>query len=183
MNSILDSEIIIEAVLFVSGDPVSLEKIAEIIGYDKKTTRGIMTNLINKYQNSSRGIMLREIDNSFQLCTKPELDEYVTKLGTVRRKQGLTPAAYETLSIVAYNQPTTRAYIEKIRGVNSDGVLLKRIERNLISEAGRDDTPGKPKLYETSEEFLRIFGFASIKDLPATEMNEVQEVLEGVPID
>ena len=183
MSTILDSEVIIEAVLFASGDPVSLEKMAEIIGHDKKTTRGIMADMIYKYQNSARGIMVRELDNAFQLCTKPELDEYVGKLGSIRRKQGLTPAAYETLSIIAYNQPVTRATIEKIRGVNSDGVLGKLVERNLVQEAGRDDTPGKPKLYETTEEFLRVFGFASIKELPALEMNEVQEVLENVPID
>lgn len=183
MSTIRDAETIIEAVLFASGDPVSLDKLAEIIGHDKKTTRGIMTNFIYKYQNSPRGIMIREIDNSYQLCTKPELDEYIVKLGSIRRKQGLTPAAYETLSIIAYNQPVTRAYIEQIRGVNSDGVLLKLVERNLIREAGRDDAPGKPKLYETTEEFLRVFGFSSIKDLPALEMNEIQEVMENVPLD
>ncbi len=183
MSAIEDAEVIIEAVLFASGDPVSLDKMAEIIGHDRKTTRGIMTSLIYKYQNSARGIMVREIDNTYQFCTKPELDEYVVKLGSIRRKQGFTPAAYETLSIVAYNQPVTRAYIEQIRGVNSESVLLKLTERNLIREAGRDDTPGKPKLYETTEEFLRVFGFSSIKDLPAIEMNELQEVMETVPID
>jgi segregation and condensation protein B len=143
MISIPESEIIIEAVLFASGDPVPLEKIADIIGNDRKTTRGIMTGLINKYMNSPRGIMLRELDNSYQFCTKPELDEYIARLGSVRKKQGLTPAAYETLSIVAYNQPVTRAAIEQIRGVNSDSVLQKLVERSLVCEAGRDDAPRK----------------------------------------
>lgn len=183
MSSITDTEIIIEALLFASGDPVSLEKISEITGHDKKTTKVIMTNLIYKYRNASRGIMVRQIGDGYQLCTKPELDEFIQKLGTVRRKQGLTPAAYETLSIIAYNQPVTRSYIEQIRGVNCDSVLLKLVERNLVAEAGRDDTPGKPKLYETTEEFLRVFGFSSIKDLPPLEMNDVPEVLENVPID
>lgn len=183
MNSVPESEIIIEALLFASGDPVSLEKIADIIGYDKKTARGIMTSLINKYQNSARGIMLREIDEGYQLCTKPGLDEYIVKLGAARKKQGLTPAAYETLSVIAYNQPVTRAFIEQIRGVNSDSVLQKLMERNLVYEAGRDDTPGKPKLYKTTEEFLRIFGFSSIKDLPPLGMNEIQEVMENIPLD
>ena len=183
MGSINDTEVIIEALLFASGDPVPLEKIAEIIGHDKKTTKVILSNLIYKYQNASRGIMLREINNAYQLCTKPEFDEYVQQLGTVRRKQGLTPQAYETLSIVAYNQPVTRAYIEQIRGVNSDGVLAKLVERNLIEEVGRDDTPGKPKLYATTEEFLRVFGFSSLKELPPLEMNEIPEVYENVPLD
>ncbi len=183
MSAITDAEMIIEAVLFASGDPVSLDKMAEILGQDRKTTKGMMTGLIYKYQHAARGIMVREIDNGYQLCTKPELDEYIVKLGAIRRKQGLTPAAYETLSIVAYNQPVTRAYIEQIRGVNSDSVLLKLVERNLIQEAGRDDTPGKPKLYETTEEFLRVFGFVSLKELPAIEMNEIQEVMENIPVD
>jgi segregation and condensation protein B len=183
MGSITDTEIIIEALLFASGDPVSLDKIAEIIGHDRKTTKVIMSNLIYKYQNASRGIMIRQIDDGYQLCTKPEMDEYIQRLGTARRRQGLTPAAYETLSIIAYNQPVTRAYIEQVRGVNSDSVIQKLIERNLIREAGRDDSPGKPKLYETTEEFLRVFGFSTIKDLPPLEMNEIPEVMENVPLD
>lgn len=183
MSSIQDTEIIIEALLFASGDSLSLDKIAEIIEHDKKTTKVIMANLIYKYRNSTRGILIREIDGAYQLCTKPELDEFVQKLGTVRKKQGLSPQAYEALSIIAYNQPVTRAYIEQIRGVNCDGVLQKLMERNLIEEVGRDDTPGKPKLYGTTEEFLRAFGFASIKELPPLEMNEIPEVYENVPLD
>lgn len=183
MGSITDTEMIIEALLFASGDPVSLDKISEVIGHDKKTTKVIMSNLIYKYQNSSRGIMLRQINDGYQLCTKPELDEYIQKLGTVRKRPGLTPAAYETLSIIAYNQPVTKSYIEQIRGVNSDSVIQKLVERNLVREAGRDDAPGKPKLYETTEEFLRVFGFSSIKDLPPLEMNEIPEILEKVPLD
>lgn len=183
MDSIQDIEVVIEAVLFAAGDPVPLEKLAEIIGHDKKTTRAIMTNMSYKYQNSARGIMVREIDNGWQLCTKPEFDEYVAKLGVVRKKQGLTQAAYEVLAIIAYNQPVTKAYIEKIRGVNSDSAISKLMERNLIKEAGRDDAPGRPKLYETTEEFLRVFGFSSIRDLPVIQMNEVQEVMENLPLD
>lgn len=183
MDSIQDIEVVIEAVLFAAGDPVPLEKLAEIIGHDKKTTRAIMTNMSYKYQNSARGIMVREIDNGWQLCTKPEFDEYVAKLGVVRKKQGLTQAAYEVLAIIAYNQPVTKAYIEKIRGVNSDSAISKLMERNLIREAGRDDAPGRPKLYETTEEFLRVFGFSSIRDLPVIQMNEVQEVMENLPLD
>ena len=183
MASIQDTEMIIEALLFASGDPLSLDKIAEIIEHDKRTTKGILSNLAYKYRNSSRGIMVREIDGAYQLCTKTELDGFVQKLGMVRKKQGLTPQAYETLSIIAYNQPVTRAYIEQIRGVNCDGVMLKLMERNLIEEVGRDDAPGKPKLYGTTEEFLRVFGFASVKELPPLEMNEIPEILENIPLD
>jgi len=183
LSTINDTEMIIEAVLFAAGDPVPLEKLAEIIEQDKKTTRGILTNMQYKYQHASRGIMLRELDGAWQLCTKPELDPYISRLGPARKKQGLTPAAYETLAIIAYNQPVTRAYIEQIRGVNSDSVIMKLMERNLIREAGRDDAPGRPKLYETTEEFLRVFGFSSLKDLPPLEMNEIPEVVEKMPVD
>ena len=183
MSSLIDTEIIIEAVLFASGDPVPLEKLAEITGHDRKTLKGILANLIYKFENSARGIMLRELDGSYQLCTKPELDSYIAGLGALRKKQGLSPASYETLSIVAYNQPVTRAYIEQIRGVSSDGVIMTLAERNLIREAGREDAPGKPKLYETTEEFLRVFGFSSVKDLLPLEMNDIPEVMGNMPLD
>lgn len=183
MNSIENIETIIEALLFASGDILSVDKIAEIIEQDKAATKNIMTNLIYKLQNSSRGIVIREIDEGYQLCTRPELDLYIQKLGSVRKKQALSPQSYETLAIIAYNQPVTKAYIEQIRGVNCDGVLLTLTDHNLIKEIGRDDAPGRPKLYGTTEEFLRAFGFASIKDLPPLEMSEVPEVLENIPID
>lgn len=183
MNTQAESETIIEAVLFAAGDPVPLEKLAEIIEKDKKTTAEILAAMQYKFQYSGRGIMLREINGAWQLCTKPELDMYIARLGTVRKKQGLTQAAYETLAIIAYNQPVTRAYIEQIRGVNSDGVITKLLERNLIREAGRDDAPGRPKLYETTEEFLRVFGFSSLKDLPPLGMNEIPEEVENLPVD
>jgi segregation and condensation protein B len=183
MDSIKDAEAVIEAVLFAAGDPVPFNKISEIIGHDKKTTRMIMNKLISQYHNSHRGIMIREIDNQFQFCTKPEYDEYIAKLGIARKKHGLTYAAYETLSIIAYNQPVTRAYIEEIRGVGSDSVIMTLLTRNLIREAGRDSSPGKPKLYETTEEFLRVFGFSSLKDLPPLELGSIPEVYEDIPLD
>ena len=183
MSSLTDYETIIEAVLFAAGDPVPLDKLAEIIEKDKKTTRGILTNMQYKFEHSARGIMLRELDGSWQLCTKPDLDPYIAKLGAIRKKPGLTQAAYETLAIIAYNQPVTRAYIEQIRGVNSDSVIMTLMERNLIREAGRDDAPGRPKLYETTEEFLRVFGFSSLRELPPLEMNEIPEAFENLPAD
>lgn len=183
MSDLSELEIIIEAVLFASGDPVSLEKLAEIIGQDKKTAKGIITNLAARFQNRPHATLIRELDGSYQLCTKPEYDPYIVQLAGSRKKQGITPASYETLSIIAYNQPVTKAYIEQIRGVSCDGVIQKLMERNLVREAGRDDTPGKPKLYETTDEFLRSFGFSSLKDLPPLDMNEIPEVMENVPLD
>lgn len=168
---IKDIESVIEGLLFAAGDPVPLEKLAEILEQDKKTMRLILSNMAVSLQNSKRGIMLRELNGSYQLCTRPEHEQYIQRLVEPRQKQALSQAAYETLSIVAYNQPITRARIEAIRGVNSDSAISRLIERNLIREAGRLDAPGKPMLYETTEEFLRSFGFKSINDLPIIQLD------------
>ena len=168
---IREMEAIIEGLLFAAGDPLPLEKLAEILELDKKTARLILSNMSLSIQNSKRGILLRELDGSYQLCTRPEHSEYIQKLVEPRQKQALSQAAFETLSIIAYNQPVTRARVEAIRGVNSDSAIARLVERNLIKEAGRLDTPGKPMIYETTEEFLRSFGFKSIRDLPIIEMD------------
>jgi segregation and condensation protein B len=183
MNDLRDIESVIEAVLFASGDSVPLDKLSEIIGQDKKTAESILSNMQMKYRSSPRGIMLRQLGTSYQLCTKPEYEEYVVALGTGRKKQGLSQAAYEALAIIAWHQPVTRAQVEQIRGVNSDNVIANLVEKNLIRETGRQDSPGKPRLYGTTEEFLRVFGFSSLKDMPQVEMNEIQTVMENMPID
>ena len=171
-------QVVIEALLFASGDPLPLDKICEIIELDKKTTIGIINKMSDEFA-ASRGIIIREINNGFQLCTKPELFEYVKLLSQPRQKQGLSHAAYEVLSIVAYKQPVTRAHIEQIRGVSSDSAISRLIERNLVTEAGRLDAPGKPILYATTDEFLRCFGFKGVGDLPLLSFNseDGQEVI------
>lgn len=174
-NDIKEIEAAVEALLFTAGDPLPLEKLAEILEIDKKTMKLVLSNMIINWQNSKRGIMMREIDGSYQLCTRPEHFAYIRKLVEPRQKQVLSQAAYETLSIIAYNQPITRARLEHIRGVNSDSALTRLIERNLIREAGKLDAPGKPMLYETTEEFLRSFGFNSIANLPILEMSDAQK--------
>lgn len=165
-------ESIVEGLLFASGDPLPIDKLAEILELDRKTTRLLLNNMAVNYQNSKRGIMLREIDGSYQLCTKFEHYEYIRRLFEPRQKQALSQAAFETLAIIAYNEPVTRAKIEQIRGVNSDSAVVRLVERNLIREAGRLDTPGRPMLYETTAEFLRSFGFKSTADLPVIGMND-----------
>lgn len=168
-------ESIIESLLFASGDPVSIDKMAEILQIDKRTLRNIMSNLIIKFKNSTRGVIIRQINDSYQMCSRPENYEYVSRLLAPPVKQGLSRAAYETLAIIAYNQPVTRAKIEKLRGTNSDSALSKLIERNLVTEAGRLDAPGRPMLYKTTDDFLKFFGYSSIKDLPAIELDEFFE--------
>lgn len=177
---IKEIEAVVEGMLFAAGDPVPLEKLAEILEQDKKTMRLILNNMAASIQNSRRGILLRELDGCYQLCSRPEHYEYIRKLVEPRQKQALSQAAFETLSIVAYNQPVTRARIEAIRGVNSDSAITRLIERNLIKEAGRLDAPGKPVLYETTEEFLRSFGFKSVKDLPIIEFENMMPEEAGM---
>lgn len=174
-RDIREIEAVVEALLFTSGDPLSLEKLSEILEVDKKTMKLIMANMIIGWQNLKRGISVREIDGSYQLCTRTEHFDYIRKLVEPRQKQALSQAAFETLSIVAYNQPITRARLEHIRGVNSDSALTRLIERNLVKEAGKLDAPGKPVLYETTDEFLRSFGFSSIANLPIFEMSDAQK--------
>lgn len=170
---IKEMEVIIEGLLFAAGDPLEIEKIAEILEIDKKSARLILNNMVINYRNSKRGIMMREIDGSYQLCTRFEHYEYIRRLFEPRQKQALSQAAFETLAIIAYKQPITRTRIEQIRGVNSDSAVTRLVERNLVREAGRLDSPGRPMLYETTEEFLRSFGFKSAADLPIIEMNDI----------
>ncbi len=170
-----EMEAVVEGLLFAAGDSVSLEKIAAILELDRKTAKLFLNNMAASLQNSKRGIMMREVNGSYQLCSRPEHHDYIRRLVEPRQKQALSQAAFETLSIIAYNQPVTRARIEMIRGVNSDSSIIRLIERNLIREAGRMDTPGKPMIYETTDEFLRSFGFSSIKDLPILELEVMRD--------
>lgn len=175
---------IIEGLLFASGDRLSIDKLCEISGLDKKIIKTVINNMIENYnQNPSRGILIREISNGYQMCSKPEIYEYIKVLFEPKQKSGLSQAALETLSIIAYNRPITRAKIEQIRGVNSDGSVNRLLERNLIKEAGRLNAPGRPVLYETSEEFFRSFGFKADSDLPIFELEDIQEFTEIAPVE
>jgi segregation and condensation protein B len=171
---IYELESIIESLLFACGDALPLDKICEITGLDKKTCKNIIENMMTECNKPRRGVIIREINNAYQFCTRPENSEYLSKLFEPRQRQGLSPAAYETLAIVAYNRPITRAKIEQVRGVSSDSAISKLLDKNLIQEAGRLDCPGKPILYETTDEFLRSFGLRSLADLPPLDGLEYQ---------
>ncbi|NLD48729.1 MAG: SMC-Scp complex subunit ScpB [Clostridiaceae bacterium] len=174
---------IVEGLLFASGERISTEKLCEILGLDKKTVKLVINNMIVNYnENPSRGILIREISNGYQMCSKPEIYDYIKVLFEPRQKSGLSQAALETLAIIAYNRPITKARIEQIRGVNSDSAVTRLLERNLIKEAGRLDAPGKPVLYETTEEFFRSFGYKADSDLPIFELEDVQEAVESQPL-
>lgn len=174
-------ESIIEGLLFAAGDRVSLDKITRVLDLEKSTTRTIICNMIYHYNNSARGIMIREINNGYQMCTKPEIYDFIKTAFEPKQKHGISQAAYETLSIIAYNGPITKNKIEQLRGVNSDSAVAKLVEKNLVKDVGRLDTPGKPLVFDVSEDFYRQFGFNSKADLPVLEMTEVmltEEMLE-----
>ena len=163
---------IIEAILFTMGESVELGKIAEAIELDKKETRKILDAMMEEWNSSERGIAIMELDGAYQMCTKSEMYEYLIKIAKQPKQRVLTDVLLETLSIIAYKQPVTKAEIEKIRGVSSEHAVSKLVEYNLVCELGRLDAPGRPILFGTTEEFLRSFGVNSIENLPV--MNPVQ---------
>lgn len=157
---------IIEALLFVSGDPVSIRDLAGALEIEQKEVMEIIGEIKDQYNFERRGIQIIEVGGHFQLATRPEHFEFIQRLHSPQRRQGLSQAALETLAIIAYKQPITRAEIDTIRGVQSDRALYTLSERKLIQEVDRLDTVGRPILYGTTIEFLRYFGFKSLDDLP-----------------
>lgn len=168
-------EAAIEAILFAMGEAVEVEKIAAAIEHDKETTRKLIRNMMDQYQAEDRGIRIIELGDSFQLCSKTEYYDVLIKIAKQPKKYSLTDVQLEVLSIAAYKQPVTRAEIEKIRGVNSDGALNKLVEYGLVGELGRLNAPGRPMLFGTTEDFLRHFGVSSLTELPAVSAAEMAD--------
>ena len=180
-----ETKAVIEGLLFAAGDSVEIDRIADIIEMDKKTTKEIISKMMDDYQIEKRGIKIIQLGSSYQMCTKPEYFDYIQRLAEPKRMQNLSNAAMEVLSIIAYRQPVTRAMIESIRGVSCDAIINRLIERNLIEETGRLDVPGRPMIFGTTEEFLRSFGVADLTELPdydkiATEPQYKQQTMEGI---
>jgi segregation and condensation protein B len=169
---------VIEAILFTMGNSVELEKIAKTIGHDENTTRKIIHNMMDSYNEENRGIRIIELENSFQMCTKKEMYEYLIQIARQPKKYILTDVLLETLSIVAYKQPVTKLEIEKIRGVKSDHAVNKLVEYGLVEEVGRMDAPGRPILFGTTEEFLRRFSVQSLDELPSINPEQVEHFKE-----
>lgn len=165
---------VIESLLFVSGEPLKLSHIAEIIECDDKYTRSLMKELDLRYRDECRGIKLICINNEYQLSTKPENSTYIQKLIRTNTRQTLSQASLETLAIIAYKQPITRIDIDEIRGVKSESAIVNLLQKNLIKESGRLEAPGRPFLYSTTDEFLRHFGLESLKEMPP-----INEIIEG----
>ena len=168
-------EAIVEAILFTMGESVELERIAKTLELDTERTKKIIEHLMQRYEDDGVGVKIMELDGSYQMCTKREMYEYLVKIAKQPKKHVLTDVLLETLSIIAYKQPITKAEIEKIRGVSCDHAVNKLVEYNLVCELGRLDAPGRPLLFGTTEEFLRSFGVQSIDELPVLSPVQVEE--------
>jgi len=173
-----EAESVIESLLFVSGDAVSIDVIAKSVDLDKATARAVVLALSDKYEKDKRGIRIIELENCFQMCSAAENFPYLSNVFKTERNSGLSQALLETLAIIAYKQPVTKSQIEDIRGVNSDHAVNRLIEKKLVEECGKADTPGRPVLFGTTNDFLRFFGFKSVKDIgPLPEIDEKNEEL------
>ncbi|MDD6328435.1 MAG: SMC-Scp complex subunit ScpB [Lachnospiraceae bacterium] len=185
-DSIVKIQAAVEAVLFSLGEAVSEKELAKVLVIDEKTLGKIMNDLIDKYEDPARGIRIVKLENSYQLSTKPEYYDILTKIVNMPRKHNLTDSLMETLSIVAYKQPVTRQEIEAIRGVSCVHAINKLVEYNLITEVGRLDAIGRPILFGTTEDFLRCFGVTSMDELPIITPDKIedfrQEAMEEINI-
>ena len=155
---------IIEAILFAAGRIVSEEELILALEIDKEQIQKIIENMQEEYK--IRGIQIIKVENGYQLCTQKEYYEYIYPILDKRTKPNISTAALETLAIIAYNPRATRAEIEAIRGVSSDGTIYKLLDYGLIEDAGKADLPGRPTTYKTTPEFLKMFGYESLANLP-----------------
>lgn len=165
----------IEAILFTMGNSVEISKLAEALEESTDEVKEQIEFLKEKYNKADSGINLLELEDSFQLCTKKEFYSQLIKIASTPKKYVLTDSLLETLSIIAYKQPVTKAEVERIRGVNSDHAVNRLVEFDLVKELGRMDAPGRPILFGTTEEFLRSFGVRSVDDLPSIDIDHAEE--------
>nr|WP_300306617.1 SMC-Scp complex subunit ScpB [uncultured Anaerostipes sp.] len=164
-----EKQAMIEGILFSMGTSVSRKQMKAALEVDDALLDYLIDQLKREYERSDRGIRLLELNDAYQLCTKPEYYEALIRIVNHPKKPKLTDVMLETLSIIAYKQPVTKQEIEAIRGVKCDHPVNKLLEYNLICEAGRLDAVGRPILFKTTEEFLRYFGVSSVKELPVIQ--------------
>ncbi|HEY8361846.1 MAG TPA: SMC-Scp complex subunit ScpB [Tissierellaceae bacterium] len=163
---------ILEGILFAAGDPVFLDDLANVLEISKEEILDIITDMKQEYNSANRGIMISEVGRKIRLTTKPDVYPYIEKLFKPQIRSQLSRAALETLAIIMFKQPITKAEIESIRGVNVEKTLNSLLEKNLICEVGRLETPGRPILYGTTQYCLEYFGLSSIEELANLKLNE-----------
>lgn len=172
----------IEGILFAAGEPVKAAKIAAVLETEIEAVEEAVRLLKYDYDTNERGFMIIDIDEGYQICSRPEYYNYIQVILGEQRRQALSNAAMEALAIIAYKQPITKGQIEYIRGVNSDSAVNRLAERDLIEEAGRLDAPGRPILYRTTQNFLRCFGLATPKDLPELDLSRISPEYEQLAL-
>ena len=155
-----------EAILFASGEPVEAARIAEALELDIDTVNGTMWELGRALDERGSGICLLRLGSKYQLCSRSDYAQQVRSVLDIKKNAPLSPAAFEVLAVVAYNQPVTKAYVEQIRGVDCSGVIATLCQKGLLEEKGRLDLPGRPLLYGTTPDFLRCFCLSSLSELP-----------------
>ncbi|MBQ6170208.1 MULTISPECIES: SMC-Scp complex subunit ScpB [Ruminococcus] len=156
----------IEAILFASGEPIEIYRLSEASGVDAGTLPSMIRLLNERYEDCGSGICIKKLDSSFQMCTREEFAPQVRAALETKRTAPLSNAAMEALTIIAYNQPVSKGFVENVRGIDSSSVINNLVEKGLVEEAGRLDVPGKPIVYRTTAVFLRSFGLSSVADLP-----------------
>src|SRR5712691_1209579 len=169
---------ILEAILFVSGEPLSVDRMLGVVeGVDRAELTSLLRALQADYAGEGRGLQLVEVAGGFQIATRPDCAPWIKRLERAKEGARLSRSAMETMAIVAYKQPAVRAEIEQIRGVDSAGVLQTLLERRLIRIVGRKDAPGRPILYGTTRQFLQAFGLKDLADLPA--LRDIKELKDA----
>ena len=166
----------IESMMFIWGEPLNIKDVADVFGIEKKEVYECCKELMEEYEQEGRGIVIREVNKAFQFTTREENLPYIERLCTPVRHRKLSQSALETLAIVAYRQPVTKGEIESIRGIRCDRVMEGLIRKGLVRDMGRSESVGRPILYGTTDEFLRQFGFETIKDLP--DIKDIEGILD-----
>lgn len=169
---------IIEAVLFASGEPLELGRIAEVLEIDVDTAERLTEDLMHEVNTRDGGLRIVKLDKSYQMCTKNEYADYIRKALDIRRNTPLSQAAMEVLAIIAYNQPVTKAFVDQVRGVDCGAVIQGLVAKNLVEEKGRLELPGRPLVYGTTADFLRCFGISSLNELPAIPQKDDNDMVE-----
>ncbi|WP_369282531.1 SMC-Scp complex subunit ScpB [Oscillibacter sp. GMB15532] len=156
----------VEGILFASGDPVHIDRICIALEADRPTAERVLQNLMDHYAYDRRGVRLLHVEDTWQLCSAPDYAEVIRRAFEIRKPAKLSQPALEVLTVIAYYQPVTRAYVDQIRGVDSAYTVGLLLDRNLIEDCGRLQVPGRPRLYRTTKNFLRSFHLRSLEDLP-----------------
>ena len=172
----------VEAILFASGEPVELDKIAQVLEIEPDVCEQVILNLSAKLDETNSGICVLKLDNMYQLSSRTEYAEVIRDVLELRKNTPLSPAAFEVLAVIAYNQPVTKSFVEQVRGVDCSGVIATLCQKKLIEEKGRLDLPGRPLIYGTTPDFLRCFSISSLEELPDLPQKETELEEEQVEV-